>query len=199
MFSTNTRAGVSWVRCEYSGYDSAPARLQGRGDQIPLLQTVITTRSLGTGTLSAHRQTNCVYTSRFSRSLALQAPAEFETQAFARFGHFNATIAFSVEAKDKLRWWLTHLNVWNGRALVCPSPDVIIETDASCTGWGAICQGVTTGGLWSQMEQKFHINCLELLAGCFAVNSFTKTFSRKLFFLLFLGEWIFPEPLHFRW
>ena len=30
------------------------------------------------------------------------------------------------------------------------------------------------GGLWSQMERKFHINCLELLAGSFAVKSFTK-------------------------
>ena len=95
-------------------------------------------------------------------------------KALARFGHFDATIALSVEAKDKLRWWLAHLNAWNGRALLRPSPDVIIETDASRTGWGAVCQGVTTGGLWSQMEQKLHINCLELLAGCFAVKSFTK-------------------------
>ena len=135
---------------------------------------MITSQSFSAGTLSAHRQTNCVYSSRFSRSLALQAPAEFKHKALARFGHFDATIALSVEAKDELRWWLAHLNAWNGRALLRPSPDVIIETDASRIGWGAVCQGVTTGGLWSQMEQKLHINCLELLAGCFAVKSFTK-------------------------
>ena len=41
-------------------------------------------------------------------------------------------------------------------------------------GWGTVCQGVKTGGLWSQMEQKLHINCLELLGGSFAVKSFTK-------------------------
>ncbi len=41
-------------------------------------------------------------------------------------------------------------------------------------GLGAVCQGVQTGGLWSQMERKLHINCLELLAGSFAVKSFTK-------------------------
>ena len=39
---------------------------------------------------------------------------------------------------------------------------------------GHICQGVRNGGLWSQMERKLHIKCLELLAGAFAVKSFTK-------------------------
>jgi hypothetical protein len=28
---------------------------------------------------------------------------------------------------------------------------------ASRRGWGAVCQGVKTGGLWSQMEQKLHM------------------------------------------
>ena len=37
-----------------------------------------------------------------------------------------------------------------------------------------VSQGVQTGGMWSQMKRKFHINCLELLAGSFAVKSFTK-------------------------
>ena len=89
MFSTDSTAGVSRVCCEYSGYDSAPARLQGRGDQIPLFQTVITSRSFSTGTLSAHRQTNCVYSGRFSSSLALQAPAEFKTQSLSQVRPFR--------------------------------------------------------------------------------------------------------------
>ena len=99
---------------------------------------------------------------------------DLKHKALARFGHFDAMTALSTEAKDELQWWLAHLNAWNGRALVRPSPDVIIEKDASRTGWGAVCQGETTGGLWSQMEKKLHINCLELLAGSFAVKSFTK-------------------------
>ena len=41
-------------------------------------------------------------------------------------------------------------------------------------GLGVVCQGVRTGGVWSQMEQKLHINCLELLAGSFTIKSFTK-------------------------
>ena len=61
---------------------------------------------------------------------------DLKHKALARFGHFDATTALSTEAKDELQWWLAHLNAWNGRALVRPSPDVIIETDASRTGWG---------------------------------------------------------------
>ena len=55
-------------------------------------------------------------------------------KALARFGHFDATTPLSTEAKDELQWWLAHLNAWNGRALLRPSPDVIIETDASRSG-----------------------------------------------------------------
>ena len=54
------------------------------------------------------------------------------------------------------------------------NPDLVMETDGSREGWGAVCQGVQTGGLYSKMEQKFHIYCLELLARCLAVKSFTK-------------------------
>ena len=91
-------------------------------------------------------------------------------QALAQRKGYDATIALSKEAEEELHWWLAHLNAWNGRAILHPSPDLIIETDASMRGWGAVCQGVITGGLWSQMEQKLHINCLELLAGSFHVR-----------------------------
>ena len=33
---------------------------------------------------------------------------------------------------------------------------------------------MSTGGLWSQSEQFLHINCLELLAGSFAIKCFAK-------------------------
>ena len=95
-------------------------------------------------------------------------------QALAQRRSYDSTTPLSNEAKEELRWWLAHLNAWNGRALLHPPPDIVIETDASRTGWGAVCQGVQTGGLWSQMERKLYINCLELLAGSFAVKSFTK-------------------------
>lgn len=50
----------------------------------------------------------------------------------------------------------------------------MIESDASWSGWGARCGDVYTGGRWSASEQTLHINCLELMAGSFAVKCWTK-------------------------
>ncbi len=41
-------------------------------------------------------------------------------------------------------------------------------------GGGTACMDMRTGGLWSQNEHLLHINCLELLAGAFAVKCFAK-------------------------
>ena len=47
-------------------------------------------------------------------------------------------------------------------------------TIASLLGWGASCQGQRTGGPWTEHKVKMHINCLELLAATFAVQTFAK-------------------------
>ena len=52
---------------------------------------------------------------------------------------------------------------------------VTIQSDASLAGWGAVCNGVKTGGSWTSQEQEMHINCLELLATELAMNSFLKS------------------------
>ena len=40
---------------------------------------------------------------------------------------------------------------------------------------GAYCEEVSTGGPWCLEERRLHINCLELLAGSFAIKTFCKT------------------------
>ena len=50
----------------------------------------------------------------------------------------------------------------------------MIEIDVLLTSWGAVCQAIRTGGLWSVQEQRQHINVLELKAGMFAVEAFRK-------------------------
>ena len=67
-----------------------------------------------------------------------------------------------------------HLPAWHGKALLREPSNLIIETDVSTMGWGACCGQVQTRGLWSQTERLLHINCLELLAGGFALKSFLK-------------------------
>jgi hypothetical protein len=93
-------------------------------------------------------------------------------RAVAQQKGYDATIALSPEATDELHWWLAHLNAWNGRALLHPSPDLIIEI-IKLSRPDNRTRRERVGALCAK-EQKLHINCLELLAGSFAVKSFTK-------------------------
>ena len=67
-----------------------------------------------------------------------------------------------------------HLIAWNGRAILRQPIQLTIETDASTKGWGAQCQGASTGGRWSPKKKELHINSLKLLAGSLAVKRFAK-------------------------
>jgi hypothetical protein len=87
---------------------------------------------------------------------------------------YDCSINLSLQAIEELVWWRDNLEAWNEKALTSGAPDLVIETEASRKGWGAYCMGVSTGGQWSQGESLLHINCLELLAGAFAVKTFVK-------------------------
>lgn len=88
--------------------------------------------------------------------------------------NYESEVLLSPQAQEELSWWRDSLLAWNGKALVSGDPDLTIETDASLLGWGAVCNGVRTGGLWTQSERLLHINCLELMGGAFAVKAFTQ-------------------------
>ena len=77
------------------------------------------------------------------------------------------------------------LECWNGRAIMQTPVQLTIETDAPTKGWGAHCQGVSTGGRWSPLEKEQHINCFELLALSLAVKTFAIGVA-KAHILLFL-------------
>ncbi|KAL0195457.1 hypothetical protein M9458_009029, partial [Cirrhinus mrigala] len=52
------------------------------------------------------------------------------------------------------------------------SRHMVVNTDASKTGWGAVCNGQTASGSWSGPRLQWHINCLELLAVLLALRRF---------------------------
>lgn len=87
---------------------------------------------------------------------------------------YSHKVSLTPEAREELQWRLSNMEAWNGRAIFGSAPDIVIESDASRSGWGAKCGDFTTGGMWSPSEQQLHINCLELLAGSFAIKCWTK-------------------------
>ncbi len=52
------------------------------------------------------------------------------------------------------------------------SRHVVVSTDASTTGWGAICNGHAAAGLWTGPQLQWLINCLKLLAVWLALRCF---------------------------
>ena len=97
-----------------------------------------------------------------------------KNQTYQRSQSFECMVTLSQEALLELDWWSVERNLMNGKSVITQDPDLTMETDASMLGWGAVCQGIRTGGFWSQAERRSHINYLELLAAWFGVRAFAR-------------------------
>ena len=75
---------------------------------------------------------------------------------------------------------MSNINSVNGSPIKPPAPTLFITTDASKTGWGAVCESQRTNGRWSDSERTQHINVLELKAAFLALKSFLKNQSHKV-------------------
>ena len=87
---------------------------------------------------------------------------------------YESSLTLSLDSKEELIWWDTRMSKWNGKSILTIEPEMVVESDASNQGWGASCQGTSTGGPWSAQERTWHINCLELLAATLALKTFAK-------------------------
>ena len=88
-------------------------------------------------------------------------------------GRFDRSMTLSQPAKDELNWWVNNI-LSSFNRISHPPPTLIITSDASHMGWGAVCSDISTGGTWSARETQNHINHLELLAAFFALKTFAK-------------------------
>ncbi len=59
------------------------------------------------------------------------------------------------------------------------SRHIVVSTDASATGWGAMCNRHAAAGLWTGPQLQWHINCLELLAVWLALRRFRTLLHEK--------------------
>jgi len=89
---------------------------------------------------------------------------------------YDAVVPLSRSAKKDLTWWVENVHLFNGKAITHPKADLVVESDASLTGWGAFLreENSSTGSLWTLEEAKHHINWLELKAAFLAIQTFSK-------------------------
>ena len=99
-------------------------------------------------------------------------------------GDFDARMELSASAKSDLQWWVDNVQQ-SEKKISPPNPDIVMTTDASKQGWGAVRDHHTTGGRWSPAEAEKHINELELKAVFFALCSLCDNVRNKHIRILF--------------
>jgi len=86
---------------------------------------------------------------------------------------FEARIPLPPSIREDLLWWKEIFeNKLQCNHVRSGTFDLEIFSDASLTGWGAVCNKVRTHGFWSLEEKHYHINYLELLAIFHALRCF---------------------------
>ena len=111
--------------------------------------------ALTTESISAQQLSSIVGKLVAARSAILPAPVyvrhlQFQLiQALRTAQSYRTQIILNKESQGELKWWIHNLQTWNGKDILPPPPDLIIQSDASLQGWGAVCNGTRTGGHWS--------------------------------------------------
>ena len=96
-------------------------------------------------------------------------------------GSYDVTMVLSDDMKSELQWWVDNLEtatipISNG------NPDIVIDTDASLIGWGAVCNAVTAQGSFTPSDVCYaegNINALELLAIKYGLQSFASIIKNR--------------------
>ncbi|XP_059381433.1 uncharacterized protein LOC132116575, partial [Carassius carassius] len=85
----------------------------------------------------------------------------------------HRTISVTRRCVMSLKQWTSAEFLLTGVRLgICASRETV-TTDASLTGWGAVCQGRPAHGVWTAAQRSWHINKLELLAVFLALQYFS--------------------------
>ena len=83
----------------------------------------------------------------------------------------------SSEARTKLMWISNSDSAF--KPILLHPPTVIITTDASTLGWGAVWGDREAGGPWAQHELDSHINCLEMKAVFLGLKALCKNITKQ--------------------
>lgn len=90
---------------------------------------------------------------------------------------YSAVVSLPENVLAELSWWQMSIKSYNSLPIMPPSFDIVVVSDSSLEGWGAVCDHHKISGKWSSNQRLMHINELELLACFLAVRAFTKNLS----------------------
>ena len=93
-----------------------------------------------------------------------------QIQALKKNGFHENQVLLNKESQLDLFWWVKIIELYNGRTLIQLPAQALLQTDA----WGAVWEGMKTGGTWTEQERRVHIKELELLALKLALETFLK-------------------------
>ena len=93
-------------------------------------------------------------------------------------GDFTAVMQLSSEALLEVQWWINNAQSLK-RNIIHDNPDIVIQSDASNLGWGAVYGQAKAGGRWTAKEAECHINVLELQAAFFALKCFCSSLTAR--------------------
>ena len=91
----------------------------------------------------------------------------------ANQGNYDASMCLSEGSRTELLWWTRNIT-HSCPSLITTKPDLVLTTDASLLGWGAVSNGEETGGQWNLEEKNFHINFLEMKAVMLGLQALCK-------------------------
>ncbi|XP_053354207.1 uncharacterized protein LOC128526406 [Clarias gariepinus] len=86
--------------------------------------------------------------------------------------HLNRRLTVTPSCMSALLPWREPRLLRQGSPIGRVSFRKVVSTDASLSGWGALCDGSAIRGAWSQEQRRLHINYLELLAVFLALRHF---------------------------
>ncbi|XP_068707436.1 uncharacterized protein [Montipora foliosa] len=96
-------------------------------------------------------------------------------------GNYDSTMVLSDDMKPELQWWVDNLETATS-PFSNGNPDIVIDTDASLIGCGAVCNVVTAQGSFTPSDVCYaegNINVPELLAIKYGLQSFASIIKNR--------------------
>ena len=86
-------------------------------------------------------------------------------------GDYDAKMVLNMKSKIEIKWWIDNIH-GSTSPIRRPLPSIVIQTDASQQGWGAIMGTNGVGGRWKNDLIESHLNILEIKAILLALKTF---------------------------